>query len=99
MAGTSSRCWTSARSRCPPLDQVKPQLTNLVLQDEERKVLEGLHKDAKIEHFNPDGTPMTDKPAATDTPTSDRSGHSCGSGSGSRRRTGDGCYRPRPPSK
>ena len=53
----------------PPLDQVKPQLTNLVLQDEERKVLEGLHKDAKIEHFNPDGTPMTDKPAApTDAP-------------------------------
>ena len=48
----------------PTLDQVKPQLTQLVLQDEERKVVEELHKDAKIERFNPDGSPITDKPAA-----------------------------------
>jgi peptidyl-prolyl cis-trans isomerase C len=47
----------------PALDQVKPQLTNLVLQDEERKVVEDMHKNAKIERFNPDGTPMVDKPA------------------------------------
>jgi peptidyl-prolyl cis-trans isomerase C len=47
----------------PGMDQVKPQLTNLVLQDEERKVVEDLHKSAKIERFNPDGTPMVDKPA------------------------------------
>lgn len=48
----------------PTLDQVKPQLTNLVLQDEERKVMDDLHKSAKIERFNPDGTPVTDKPEA-----------------------------------
>jgi len=47
----------------PPLDQVKPQLTNLVLQDEERKVVDDLHKNAKIERFNPDGSPVVDKPA------------------------------------
>jgi peptidyl-prolyl cis-trans isomerase C len=48
----------------PGLDQVKPQLTNLVLQDEERKVVEDMHKGAKIERFNPDGSPIVDKPAA-----------------------------------
>jgi hypothetical protein len=42
---------------------VKPQLTNLVLQDEERKVVDDMHKSAKIERFNPDGTPVVDKPA------------------------------------
>jgi peptidyl-prolyl cis-trans isomerase C len=47
----------------PSFDQVKPQLTGLVLQDEERKVVEDLHKDAKIERFNPDGTLAVDKPA------------------------------------
>jgi peptidyl-prolyl cis-trans isomerase C len=47
----------------PSLDQVKPQLTNLVLQDEERKVMEDMHKSAKIERFNPDGSPIVDKPA------------------------------------
>jgi peptidyl-prolyl cis-trans isomerase C len=47
----------------PALDQVKPQLTNIVLQDEERKVVEDLHKAAKIERFNPDGSPVVDKPA------------------------------------
>ena len=49
----------------PGFDQVKPQLTGLVLQDEERKVVEDMHKDAKIEKFNPDGTPMVDKPVDT----------------------------------
>ena len=48
----------------PTFDQVKPQLAGLVLQDEERKVVEDMHKGAKIEKFNPDGTPMVDKPAA-----------------------------------
>ncbi len=48
----------------PTMDSVKPQLTNLVLQDEERKVVDDLHKEAKIERFNPDGTPVADKPAA-----------------------------------
>jgi peptidyl-prolyl cis-trans isomerase C len=48
----------------PAFDQVKPQLTGLVLQDEERKVVEDLHKDAKIERFNPDGSPVADKPVA-----------------------------------
>jgi peptidyl-prolyl cis-trans isomerase C len=54
----------------PAFDQVKPQLTGLVLQDEERKVVEDMHKGAKIEKFNPDGTPAVDKPAAPamDTP-------------------------------
>ena len=52
----------------PSFDQVKPQLTGLVLQDEERKVVEDLHKDAKIERFNPDGTPVVDKPAAPPAP-------------------------------
>jgi peptidyl-prolyl cis-trans isomerase C len=47
----------------PPFEQVKPQLTNLVLQDEERKVVDDMHKSAKIERFNPDGTPVVDKPA------------------------------------
>ena len=47
----------------PSLDQVKPQLTNLVLQDEERKVVDDMHKAAKIERFNPDGSPVVDKPA------------------------------------
>jgi peptidyl-prolyl cis-trans isomerase C len=47
----------------PTLDQVKPQLTNLVLQDEERKVVDDMHKAAKIERFNPDGSPIVDKPA------------------------------------
>jgi hypothetical protein len=45
------------------MDQVKPQLTNLVLQDEERKVVDDMHKAAKIERFNPDGSPVVDKPA------------------------------------
>jgi peptidyl-prolyl cis-trans isomerase C len=48
----------------PTLDQVKPQLTNLVLQDEERKVVDDMHKAAKIERFNPDGSPVVDKPVA-----------------------------------
>jgi peptidyl-prolyl cis-trans isomerase C len=48
----------------PSIDQVKPQLTNLVLQDEERKSVEDLRKSAKIERFNPDGTPMVEQPAA-----------------------------------
>jgi peptidyl-prolyl cis-trans isomerase C len=52
----------------PTLDQVKPQLTNLVLQDEVRKVTEDLHKNAKIERFNPDGTPITDQPPAAAAP-------------------------------
>jgi hypothetical protein len=39
-------------------------LTNLVLQDEERKSVEDLRKSAKIERFNPDGTPMVEQPAA-----------------------------------
>jgi len=47
----------------PSMDQVKPQLTNLVLQDEERKVVDDMHKSAKIERFNPDGSPVVDKPA------------------------------------
>jgi peptidyl-prolyl cis-trans isomerase C len=55
----------------PTFEQVKPQLTGLVLQDEERKVVEDMHKGAKVEKFNPDGTPMVDKPAAPamDTPS------------------------------
>jgi peptidyl-prolyl cis-trans isomerase C len=55
----------------PTFEQVKPQLTTLVLQDQERKVVEDMHKGAKIEKFNPDGTPMVDKPAAApmDTPS------------------------------
>jgi peptidyl-prolyl cis-trans isomerase C len=54
----------------PTFEQVKPQLSGLVLQDEERKVVEDMHKDAKVEKFNPDGTPVVDKPAAPamDTP-------------------------------
>jgi hypothetical protein len=52
----------------PPFEQVKPQLNNLVLRDEEQKVVENLRKDAKIERFNADGTPVVDKPAATDAP-------------------------------
>jgi peptidyl-prolyl cis-trans isomerase C len=48
----------------PSFEQVKPQLVNLVLQDEERKVMEDMRKGAKIEHFNPDGSPVVDKPAA-----------------------------------
>jgi peptidyl-prolyl cis-trans isomerase C len=48
----------------PPFDQVKAQLTNLVLQDEERKVVDDLRKTAKIERFNPDGTPMVEQPVA-----------------------------------
>jgi peptidyl-prolyl cis-trans isomerase C len=47
----------------PSFEQVKPQLVNLVLQDEERKVMEDMRKAAKIEHFNPDGSPVVDKPA------------------------------------
>jgi peptidyl-prolyl cis-trans isomerase C len=47
----------------PTMDQVKPQLTNLVLQDEERKVVEDMRKAAKVERFNPDGSPVVDKPA------------------------------------
>jgi peptidyl-prolyl cis-trans isomerase C len=52
----------------PPFDQVKSQLTGLVLQDEERKAMEDMHKDAKIERFNPDGTPVADKPAPVPAP-------------------------------
>ncbi|MDB5397107.1 MAG: peptidylprolyl isomerase [Rhodospirillales bacterium] len=54
----------------PAFEQVKPQLSGLVLQDEERKVVEDMHKEAKIEKFNPDGTPVVNKPAAPamDTP-------------------------------
>jgi peptidyl-prolyl cis-trans isomerase C len=48
----------------PSFDQVKPQLTGLVLQDEERKVVDDLHKGAKIERFNADGTPVAAQPAA-----------------------------------
>jgi peptidyl-prolyl cis-trans isomerase C len=48
----------------PSFDQVKPQLTGLVLQDEERKVVDDLHKNAKIEKFNPDGTPIVEPPPA-----------------------------------
>jgi peptidyl-prolyl cis-trans isomerase C len=48
----------------PAFDQVKPQLTALVLQDQERQVIEDLHKDAKIERFNLDGTPLVTPPAA-----------------------------------
>jgi len=47
----------------PSFDQVKPQLTGLVLQDEERKVVDDLHKGAKIERFNADGTPVAPPPA------------------------------------
>jgi peptidyl-prolyl cis-trans isomerase C len=47
----------------PAFDAVKPQLVNLVLQDEERKLMEDMRKTAKIERFNPDGTPVADKPA------------------------------------
>jgi len=47
----------------PALDQVKPQLTKIVLQDEMGKVTEDMHKAAKIERFNPDGSPVVDKPA------------------------------------
>jgi peptidyl-prolyl cis-trans isomerase C len=54
----------------PAFDQVKAQLNGLVLQDEERKVVADMHKDAKVEKFNPDGTPMVEAPAAPamDTP-------------------------------
>ena len=52
----------------PAFDTVKPQLTNLVLQDEEKKVMEDMRKTAKIEHFNPDGTPVVDAPAAAPAP-------------------------------
>jgi peptidyl-prolyl cis-trans isomerase C len=44
----------------PPFDQVKPQINNLVLQEDERKVEEGLHKGAKIEKFNADGSPIVE---------------------------------------
>jgi peptidyl-prolyl cis-trans isomerase C len=48
----------------PSFDQVKPQLTGVVMQQEEGKIMEGLRKTAKIERFNADGTPITDAPAA-----------------------------------
>jgi peptidyl-prolyl cis-trans isomerase C len=48
----------------PEFEKVKPQLENIVLQDEERKVMDDLHKTAKIEKFNPDGTPMVAAPPA-----------------------------------
>ncbi len=46
----------------PPFDQVKPQINNLVLQEDERKVVEDLHKGVKIEKFNADGSPIVDTP-------------------------------------
>ncbi len=52
----------------PALDQVKPQLTKIVLQDEMGKVTEDMHKAAKIERFNPDGSPVVDKPADAPAP-------------------------------
>jgi peptidyl-prolyl cis-trans isomerase C len=52
----------------PAFDAVKPQLNNLVLRDQERKVVEDLRKGAKIERFNADGSPITDTPPAPATP-------------------------------
>ncbi len=55
----------------PPFDnpQVKSQLTQLVLQDQERKVVDDLRGAAKIERFNPDGTPMVEQPATATSET------------------------------
>ncbi len=53
----------------PAFDQVKPQLTNLVLQEEVRKVVDDLRKSAKIERFNADGTPMVEPPATAAAPS------------------------------
>lgn len=47
----------------PAFDQVKPQLTGMVLQEEEHKALDELRSGAKIERFNPDGSPIAAEPA------------------------------------
>jgi len=52
----------------PTFDQVKPQLTGLVLQDQERKLIADMRKTAKVERFNPDGTPIVETPSAPAAP-------------------------------
>jgi peptidyl-prolyl cis-trans isomerase C len=47
----------------PPFDQVKAQLTNIVLQDEEGKLMADLRKGIKIELFNPGGSPIAPETA------------------------------------
>ena len=43
----------------PPFDQVKAQLMNIVLQDEQGKLVADIRKGVKVELFNQDGSPIT----------------------------------------
>ena len=52
----------------PTFDQVKSQLTGMVLQEQEHKALDDLRSSAKIERFNADGTPMAAQPAPAAAP-------------------------------
>ena len=47
----------------PSFEEAKPQLEVAVLQEEEQKALDDLRNGAKIERFNPDGTPIAAEPA------------------------------------
>ena len=43
----------------PPFDHVKAQLMNIVLQDEQGKLVADIRKGVKVELFNQDGSPIT----------------------------------------
>jgi len=49
----------------PTFDQVKPQLSAMVLQEEEHKALDDVRNGANIERFNSDGTPIAAAPASS----------------------------------
>jgi peptidyl-prolyl cis-trans isomerase C len=52
----------------PSYDEAKGEIRNELAQQDVQKIIDGLKSQAKIEKFNADGTPMTDKPAAAPKP-------------------------------
>lgn len=53
------------KSAAPPLADVKDQITNQIGQELVAQMVKDLQAKAKIEKFNPDGTPMKEKTNAT----------------------------------
>jgi peptidyl-prolyl cis-trans isomerase C len=53
----------------PTFEQVKPQLSAMVLQEEEHKALDDVRNGANVERFNPDGTPIAAAPAPAAAPS------------------------------
>ena len=63
LAASASK-WTQVEQPSPWLEEVKPQLIAYLLQEQEKKVAADLKAGAKIERFNPDGTPVQEPPPA-----------------------------------